>query len=773
MNHRYVHPEYNNSFNSGSSLSSASSSASIQASPYPSSNINVQYSIPSQSSFPTIDTTIFPWGNTNVLNPPTIKNPNTQQTYSLPPYFRSITSYIPTSKEVQTNAGVPLGVVVTPGLITNAPVIDNSDSVVYRCNKCQGYLSPYTKVNTNDYKSYTCPLCGQINTVSPTAHLPRPLEPQYHPEFSNPVYDIIAPKTYVMLPKFVPVFSILIDMSIPAYSCGFTAQFLTSIKTILPSINENIHLHVIAFSDKVTVFDITKQHEIIVSDSNDIAVPNIAPARLGDNMEKINEILDDLISRSPSPTAVGNCLPTALLLCTKLMQGYSGNAFIGVVNIPTQGPYPLHPRDPNQDELSMLKLPTDGSGKFFRDVSFHFSHAFASYHIFAFSHNMSPQNAAAGKVDMPVIGVPAGLTGGKCHFYGQATAESLSRLHIDLFNELTSNYFYNASLRMRCTSGVKLSKLHGNFLVQNRDLINFPVLIPDNSISIELEVESELKNTRECLFQLALLWTSLEGVRMIRIFNFSLPVLSDIPTIRSSIDEGALATFFAKRVVHSVLSSGKESAMKYLRNEMFRLVSHSISVRSMYHLSHAISLSQFVSVPCDDGADGRMCISVFGRAANIVEMLLYLYPRMFALDSTIVDSVYNNYSTISPNFLGPLPLCADSFGYGSVFLFHTNAKIYIWVSKTVEPSFLGNVFGCSSIENLPNEVPTNIQSEENQKVQQLLNECWKLSGKYIPNEVIPQEDPREYVVSRFLVDSTPNNDLKTWTNLVKTVPPQQ
>lgn len=772
MSHRYVHPEYNSSFNSSGNISTNSSNSSLQSAPSSSSNLNL-YSISSQPSNPTLETSIFPWENSTVLNSPTVKNANTQQTYSLPPYFRSISTCIPISKEVQTNAGVPLGIIVTPGLITNAPVINKSDSIVYRCSKCQGYLSPYTKVNLNDGKSYTCPLCGQMNTISVTPSNPRPLEPQYHPEYSNPVYDIIAPKTYVMLPKFVPVFSILVDVSIPAYTCGFTSQFLTSIKTILPSINQNICVNLITFADKVTTFDIINQREIIVPDSNDLVVPKITPARLQDNMNNLIEIIDELISRQPSPTAVGNCLPTALLLCTKLMQGYSGNAFIGVVNIPTLGPYPLHPRDPNQDELSMLKLPSDGSGKFFRDVAFHFSHAYASYHIFAISHNMSPQNQSAGKIDMPVIGVPSGLTGGRCHYYGQATSESLARLHVDLFNELTTNYFYNASLRMRCTAGVKISKLHGNFLVQNKDLINFPVLMPESAISIELTVESELKNVSECLFQLALLWTSLEGVRMIRIFNFSLPVVSDVKTIRSSIDEGALATFFAKRVVHSVLSSGKESAMKLIHRDMFNIISHSISVRSMFHLSHAISLSQLISVPCDFGVDGRMCVSVFTRAANVVEMMLYLYPRMFALDSTIVDSVYNKYAGISPNFLGPLPLAAESFGYGSVFLFHTNTKIYIWVSKAADPSFLNGVFGCSSIQDLPTEIPSDIQTPENQKIQLLLNECWKLSGKYIPNEVIPQEDPREYVISRFLVDSTPNNDLKAWANLMRTAPVQQ
>ena len=110
MSHRYVHPEYTYGLTTGSAISSASSNSSIQASPYSSSNLNAQYSIPSQSSFPTLDTSVFPWGNTNVLNPPTIKNPLSQQTYSLPPYFRSISCCIPMSKEVQTNPRVPLGV---------------------------------------------------------------------------------------------------------------------------------------------------------------------------------------------------------------------------------------------------------------------------------------------------------------------------------------------------------------------------------------------------------------------------------------------------------------------------------------------------------------------------------------------------------------------------------------------------------------------------------------------------------------------------------------
>lgn len=766
MSKRYVHPEYANSDFGGSYNNNISTVPPTLTSPNPS---NPQPNQPIQNPLPTVAVTnpyasfeniVPPWMNKNVMASPIINSGNPQQpSYSLPPYFRSVTTCIPATTETQTNAGVPLGITVTPGLVTDPPIRDSSNTDLLRCRNCNGYLSPYTRIS-DDYKSYICSLCNHKNQIPP--QYSGAINPTAWPEFTHPVYDIIPPPPYTALPKFRPVFTFLVDVSIPAYQSGFTTQYLTSIKSILPSINELINVYIITFSTKITLFHIDQEREYAITDLKDLkdlSIPAFPPTPIRDNKEKIIAVIDELLQRAPEPTAIGNCLPSALTLVTDIMKPYSGNVFVGLVNIPTIGPSPLKPRNPNGEELERLQLPKDGSASFFRDISFALNHSNTSYHLFCAVYQTA-------SIDLPAVGVPAGLTFGTTHNYGAFGPESCPKLHLDLFNELTTHYEYNAQLRLRITNGVKVSRMYGNFIVEKRDLILFPVLIRDKSISFELKVDGDLKNTPQVLFQLALLWTNIEGRRMIRIFNFSLPTSNDPLAIRSTIDEGVLATLLTKRCVHSILGKGREPTYQLLRNDMSSYVSHSLQIYSMFHLSHAISLSQILALPCTNGVDGRMETSIWVRSANITEILLYLYPRMFALDSTVENSPYQTYSAISNSFVGPLPLSHESFGYGNFFMFHTNDKIYFWISKSVQPSFLAAVFGVQSFEEIPNEMP-NIQTEANQNLQKVLSECWSLSGKYLPNEIIKQEDPRELVISRFLIDSVPNNDIKSWVKLMQ------
>jgi hypothetical protein len=71
----------------------------------------------------------------------------------------------------------------------------------------------------------------------------------------------------------------------------------------------------------------------------------------------------------------------------------------------------------------------------------------------------------------------------------------------------------------------------------------------------------------------------------------------------------------------------------------------------------------------------------------------------------------------------------------------------------VSPEFLRNAFGVASVGELGNTLPT-IESEENQRLQQILGDCWSLIGKYVPVEVVPQESPREQVFREILVDDS-------------------
>ena len=142
------------------------------------------------------------------------------------------------------------------------------------------------------------------------------------------------------------------------------------------------------------------------------------------------------------------------------------------------------------------------------------------------------------------------------------------------------------------------------------------------------------------------------------------------------------------------------------------------------------------------GVDGRMSQIVLLRNLNITDTLLYLYPRMFSVDTNSI-----------------LPLALTSFGQGTMFLFHTHDKIYIWVSAAVDQSLIENAFGCQILENLPTIFPP-VETKPCQnsidylKLQNMIFDCVKLSKKYLNVEVIGQENPRENIFSEIIVDDS-------------------
>ena len=641
-----------------------------------------------------------------------------------PPYFRSTTTVIPSSKEVMDNAGVPIGLMVNSASVTDVPVLNYSTSSVPRCSKCAAYLSPYTTALA-DGRTYICPMC-QTKNVLPSTDITNQIPLQQRPELTNLVYDIMAPRPYIAMPYITASFCFIVDTSAPALQSGFTQQFLTSIKASIANLPENTRITIMTMSHIVTVFDFRNMTEFIIGDLTDMDLQFPYVPMLSECREQINLAIDLLINKQPEYDT--NCFGSALEAAEKLMFSIGGVVVAGVYGRPQYGPRLVPPREitPQTQETDLIHLPKGDSCKFYRDISFRLNRAACSVNLFCCS--------ADNKADIAVIGVPCGLTGGVCKYYGQFDEVAAVKLHNDLYDVITQEYNYNCTLRLRCSEGIKLIRPQGTFSIQNKDLISYPILSPHNATCFELSIETPL-NYKNAYFQLAMLWTTKEMVRMIRIFTFSLPVSSDVNMIRSYIDEGAILCYLTKRAVLDNLTVGPINSLQNFKKEVTKLVSRSVPFESFYYLSHALSVSPLLIQRHPMGVDGRMATIITCRQASIVNLCLMFYPRFFATDTNV----------------GPLALTSNSFGQGSVFLVHMIDKIIIWVSEGATQEYLMNVFGCSSLQELPDQLPQ-LETPESQRLQELINESMNISAKYLPVQIIPQGDQREIIFSEILVD---------------------
>jgi len=664
--------------------------------------------------------TIFPWGNSTISDPNYIKEQ--------PPYFRTTTGYFPCNKDIMIASGIPYGLVVSPCQVSNVPVLDYSVSNIPRCTGCSAYLSPFTKA-LPDQTSFVCPFCGLNNTLARSLTDTIPLAQKA--ELMNHVYDLIAPPAFTSICDAGPAYAIIFDMSIVAISSGFTYQMISSVKTSFESMGNNVRVSLITMGNSISVFNFEKNSEITFSDLSDLFYLKGNVGYLGNVREMANMYLDSLLNFRPSEYSTGNCLGSALQVAKNTLLGKGGVIVAGFVGRPSIGPTMLKDREVKSDttEKTLIHMPEDKTGICYKEIALEMNKEGVSCHIFC------APSIKSQVLDLAILSVPCGLTGGQCHYYSEINEYSQSTLHVDLFSTLTTDYYWDANLRLRTSKGITTKLIVGN-LSTRQSTVSFPVLNPSSSVTFEVEINGDVPSGF-ALFQVALLWTSSNLKRMIRVFTFSLPLTNDVRQISSSINEAALFTLIAKSTAINVLRVGPSEAAMTFRKTVSQMANKSPFMSSFLYLSHSLLCSPLLRAVNPEGVDGRMKTIISYRSYSLIDMVLSLYPRLILVNSP-------------PQVL---PLASPSFAEGYCYVIHTISKILIWTNPSTPPEFLQAAFGVSNIQELPFTLPM-LSTPENQIIQSIIQEAYTISRKYLPIEIIPPGHPRESLIGELLYDDS-------------------
>lgn len=696
---------------------------SAQTPPYPQQQPAFPGNAPAQPSQmrPEI---LFPWANPKLLAP----DPPPGRA-SLPPYFRVTTNIFPANKTTADKVKVPLGIVISPASVTQAPIIDCLNMPNIKCSKCNAYLCPQVEISS-DGRTWKCPFCMNQNAINLNISTHEPFNQRV--ELSSPVYDVCNIPNSNTKPDVASSYCFIFEISYTSYSMGFTQQMVNSVKTILRDVPDETHISIITQAKSISLYDLINLNELCIADLGEagkMLLPSFTYApKLGQCRENVDKLLEYLLKFEPSQANDGNCIASAFILAKNLLQRIGGIIFSNITTLPQHGSYPLANRyNPQEDEFNFLKLPPNETGKIFRDLAFSLNRYSISVHLFV---------AGINYMDLSTVAVPSGLTCGQCIHYEKFDHDAQMKFHSDLFAQMTCQYFWDSCVKIKCSSGVKITKLHTNCTLRNNDLVCLPILSRDDAIAYQLLVENNIPGN-EAIFQVAMMFATSNGQRFLRAYTFTVPVSSDPSQVLNSIDEATLATIIMRNSVTQLLTNGPDLASKSLCEQYKNMLSNrAVPFVSSYHLIHSILCDPSIIPQHPYGPDGRMALIIRLRAISINDLLLYLYPRMFVLDNTI----------------SLLPLSNQSFSYGCAFLFHTVDRIYIWVNDQVSQQFLLDAFGCNTIQDLPQEFP-DLQTQTNQSIHQVINESWGLSGRYLPVEIMSQGNPKESIFSDIIVDN--------------------
>ncbi|KAI5303132.1 acid phosphatase pho5 [Ascosphaera pollenicola] len=496
----------------------------------------------------------------NYPPPPILLPPNSSVTPSptanCPPrYVRSTLNAIPTNYSLLKKSKLPFALVIQPyGSLHDAedPIPVVADQVIARCRRCRTYINPYVTFIDNGHR-WRCNMCNLNNDVPQAfdwdAAAQQPLDRWQRPELNHSVVEFVAPQEYMVRPPQPLVYLFLIDVSYASVTSGLLATTARCIRESLariPNADRRTRLGFMAVDSSLHFFTIPRDgsessdaNMLVVSDLDDpfLPIPGELLVTLTEAQENLELFLDKLQEMFQNTTNSGCAMGSALRAGHKLIGPVGGKLTVLSASLPNMGHGILQTRE-DKDALGTSKenslLQTANS--FYKSFAVECSKQQISVDMFLFS---AQYQDVASLANLPRY------TGGQTYYYpgwNAARTEDAIKYAKEFSDYLSSEIGLEAVLRVRATTGLRMNAFYGNFFNRSSDLCAFPAFPRDQAYVVEVAIDETVSKPIVCL-QTAVLHTTCNGERRIRVLTLALPTTQNLADVYASADQTAITTY--------------------------------------------------------------------------------------------------------------------------------------------------------------------------------------------------------------------------------------
>lgn len=654
------------------------------------------------------DATAFPRPGPDVPTPPLPGSCD-------PAFMRLTTGCLPATAALRARFALPLAVLLHP-LSPDAPpppVANHGGASIVRCRRCRTYINPFCGF-TDAGRRWRCNCCANLNDVQPEYFCAldangRRRDTDERPELCCGSVEYVAPAEYMVRPPMPPVYFFVFDVSAAAVACGYLQRAITAVRESLDALpgaaSGRTQVGLLAFDGSLHFFALragaSQPHIHTVSDVADPFVPvhddllcNLAECR--PLFEAALDVLPSVATASAAAGASGeSALGPALASALSVMQHVGGKMCLFVAQLPTLGDGKLRQREDGRlfgtEREHALRNPEDG---WYKKIAAELSRVQVCVDLFVLGGPF---------LDVAAISTLPKYTGGQLyHLPGYSDVVDGERLAADLRRNLTRDTVWEAVMRVRCSKGFRVAAFHGHFFVRSTDLLALPACDPDKGYAIQLAHEESLAPQGVTYLQCALLHTSSDGERRIRVHTLAASVTESLPDVFRSIDGGAMAAMLAKLAVERSLAGRLEEARASLATKLatsfreyrslFPSASRSFgklvfpepaALLPLYCLAATKSPALrggFKDVP----TDARAAAAFDAIALPAPRLLKLLYPTAYALH--LWDGTDG---TVPPL----VPLSGERIDARGWYIFNDGQKLLLWVGASAPEGAVRDIFG--------------------------------------------------------------------------------
>lgn len=308
---------------------------------------------------------------------------------------------------------------------------------------------------------------------------------------------------------------------------------------------------------------------LVVSDLDEAFLPTPADllVTMTECRESIESFLDKLHEMFQNTQDGSSCMGSALRAGHKLIGPVGGKMTVVTASLPNIGHGKLEMREDKKvlgtgKESGLLQT----GNSFYKAFAVECSKQQISIDMFLFS---SQYQDVASLSNLPRY------TGGQTYFYPGWNAgreEDAIKFATEFSDYLSSEIGLEAVLRVRATTGLRMNTFYGNFFNRSSDLCAFPAFPRDQSYVVEVAIDESISKPVVCM-QTAVLYTTCNGQRRIRVMTLALPTTQTLADVYASADQAAITTFFSHKAVERALGGGLEGAREALQTKLVELLS--------------------------------------------------------------------------------------------------------------------------------------------------------------------------------------------------------
>nr|CAG4709772.1 unnamed protein product [Naegleria fowleri] len=613
---------------------------------------------------------------------------------------------VPQSLDLLNRYGLPFGCVLKPFHLKEVPTIGGN--LIIRCNNCRTYINPFVQFIEFGNK-WQCNVCKQINEVPKRYYSPTDMNGVRQdfferPELTNGVYEYLAPQEYMSRPPQPPAYLFLIDSSFNSINGGLFQASVKAIKNCLKGLKEQsprTMIGIVCFDSKIHFFNLrstlTQPQQLVVGELNEslLPLPNDLLVNLEESYNLVEILLDKLEVMFRGSTSVECCLGSALNAAGRLIGRFGGKVSIFLSQLPTIGPNKLTNRESlndygNDKTEAKLLQPVDNS---YRDFALLFNKDQICCDLYCYAIPESTHSF----LDIATLSSLSKFTGGSCKLYeypDQLSHQLAADLKQCLIDELTG---FESVMRIRVSSGMKIVNFFGNFFIRGHDLMALPNISGTQTFGFQMVHTGAMLSTPNVSVQVAVLYTSEQGQRKIRVCNLLLPITNSLSVLYNSTQPTGMINLMGKILAADLAKEGVTNSRSTLIDKWLK--SAVTSYKSVANVGIGMGLTLPVSLQylplfvCglsktnmllggkEVRADNRIASSLYLTSCTVQQSILLSHPLLISVTDLLADETADTDSD-KPKVLKLFPLSRKLINpEDGCYLLCDGMAIYLWLGR--------------------------------------------------------------------------------------------